>query len=118
MPGINYDLIAQIILAVSFLGLGIMFFRKVPLLLVFPEKEEPQKSLSLKLKENISALNPFRNFSYDVFLQKLLTKIRILSLRTDHQTFNLLKKLREKTQKKKLENDNYWDEVKKVKDEK
>ena len=66
------------------------------------------------MKERLKKLNPFRNFSYEIFLQKILTKIRILSLRTDNKTFNWLQKLREKNQKKKIEKeDNYWEEVKK-----
>ena len=78
-----------------------------------PARDSWKHTLS-KLKEKIKILNPFKSFSYEIFLQKLLSKIRILSLKTDNKTFNWLQKLREKSQKKKnLENDNYWEEIKK-----
>jgi len=108
------ELIAIVILLGSIAGMGVIVWRKMPVLVglpeVLPEKSEP---LSLKLKKKIKELNPFKNFSYEVFLQKLISKIRILSLKTDSQTFNWLQKLRRKTRQKKLENDNYWEEVKK-----
>jgi len=113
------ELIAIIILLCSVVGMGVIIFRKIPLLVELPavlsEKGEP---FSLKLKKKIKELLPFKNFSYEVFLQKLISKIRILSLKTDSQTFNWLQKLKERTKKEKLENDNYWEKLKKIKKEK
>jgi len=109
------ELIALIILIFSFLGIGIIIFRKIPTLLTLSEISlEGKESLISKLTGKIKGLNPIKNFSYEVFLQKILTKIRILSLKTDNKTFNWLQKLREKYQKKKSEKeDNYWEEIKK-----
>jgi len=108
------ELIAVIILVCSFIGMGVIIFRKIPVLLTLPEILLQKESFISKLKERLKKLNPFRNFSYEIFLQKILTKVRILSLRTDNKTFNWLQKLREKAQKKKTEKkDNYWEEVKK-----
>ncbi|MDI6603314.1 MAG: hypothetical protein QME57_04410 [Patescibacteria group bacterium] len=109
------ELIATIILICSLLGMGVIIFRKIPVLVnlseVLPEKGEP---FSSKLKKKIKEFNPLKNFSYEVFLQKLIFRIRILTLKTDNQTFNWLQKLRERIKKKKLENDNYWEELKKA----
>ena len=108
------ELIATIILIFSFFGMGVILFRKIPVLLTLPEILPQKESLISKLKERLKKLNPFRNFSSEIFLQKILSKIRILSLKTDNKTFVWLQKLREKTQKKKLEKkDNYWEEIKK-----
>lgn len=108
------EIIIIIILITSILGIGIILFRKIPILAELPEIPEEKISIISKLKEKIKILNPFRNFSYEIFLQKILSKIRILSLKTDIRTFNWLQKLREKIKKKKLkENDNYWQEIKK-----
>jgi len=108
------ELIATIILVFSFLGIGTIVFRKIPVLLTLPEISTERESLISKLREKIKKFNPFRNFSYEIFLQKILTKIRILSLKADNKTFNWLQKLREKYQKKKIkEKDNYWEEIKK-----
>jgi hypothetical protein len=108
------ELIAIITLFSSLIGMGVILFRKIPVLLTLPEILPQKESFFSKLKKKLKKLNPFRNFSYEIFLQKILTRIRILSLRTDNKTFNWLQKLREKTQKKKSEKkDNYWEEVKK-----
>lgn len=95
--------------------MAIIIWRKIPVLVALPELlSEKGESFSLKLKKKIKELNPLKNFSYEIFLQKLISKIRILTLKTDSQTFNWLQKLREKIKKKKnLENDNYWEELKK-----
>ena len=113
------ELIAIITLICSLLGMGVIVWRKIPVLInlpeVLPEKGEP---IVLKLKRKIKELNFFRNFSYELFLQKLISKIRILTLKTDNQTFNWLQKLKERIKKKKLGEDNYWEELKKIKKEK
>ena len=112
----NFELVVIIILFGSFLGMGAIISRKIPVLMELPEipARDSWKDTLSKLKEKIKILNPFKSFSYEIFLQKLLSKIRILSLKTDNKTFNWLQKLREKSQKKKnLENDNYWEEIKK-----
>ena len=94
--------------------IAVIIFRKIPVLLTLPDISLQRESFISKLKEKLKKLNPFKNFSYEILLQKILTKIRILSLKTDNKTFNWLQKLREKYQKKKMENDaNYWEEIKK-----
>jgi len=108
------ELIAAIILFGSLIGMGVIIFRKIPVLLTLPEILLQKESFISKLKERLKKLNPFRNFSYEIFLQKILTKIRIISLKIDNKISNWLQKLREKYQKNKTkEKDNYWEEVKK-----
>jgi len=107
------ELIATIIFFTSLVALAMIVFRKIPVLLELPETAPSQfnwKELLIKIKN----LLPFRNFSFEVFLQKILSKIRILSLKTDSKTSSWLQKLREKKQRKKFgEDDNYWKKVKK-----
>ena len=99
--------------------LEVLVWRKIPLLVELPEtlsgKGEP---FNLKLKKKIKEFSFFKNFSYEIFLQKFISKIRILTLKTDNQTFSWLQELREKIKKKKLEEDGYWEEIKKIKKEK
>ncbi len=112
------EFIAIIILISSLVGMGIILFRKIPLLVELPEVLPPKgESVSSKLRKKIKEFNPLKNFSYEVFLQKILSKIRILSLRSESKIGSWLQKLREKSQRKK-ENDNYWEEIKKIKTEK
>jgi hypothetical protein len=113
----NSELTAVIILFGSFLGMGAIMFRKIPALVELPEIPAAiinWKGIFLKLKEKIKILNPFKSFSHEVFLQKILSKIRILSLKSENKTGSWLQRLREKSQKNKFEeNDNYWEEIKK-----
>ena len=115
------ELIAQIILVSSLIGMGVIIFRKISQISELPEipnKFDLKKNL-LKLKEKIKILNPFKNFSPEIFLQKILSKIRTLTLKVENKITNWLQKLREKSLKRKnLENDKYWEEVKKMKKEK
>jgi hypothetical protein len=130
------EIIAIIILICSLLGAGSIIWRKIPLLVKLPEtSSEEDKSFSLELKQKTEELSPLKNFPYEVFLQKFISKIRILTLKTDNQTSNWLQKLRErskkkafssrsvdwqnqKTKKEKLDEDNYWEEIKKVREDK
>ncbi|MCX6759606.1 MAG: hypothetical protein NT012_03530 [Candidatus Nealsonbacteria bacterium] len=107
------ELIATIIFFTSLVAIAMIVFRKIPVLLGLPETVPSQfdwKELLIKIKN----LLPFRNFSFEIFLQKILSKIRILTLKTDNKTSSWLQKLREKSQRKKFgEDDNYWEKVKK-----
>jgi hypothetical protein len=107
------ELIATIIFFTSLVAMAMIVFRKIPVLSELSETVPSQfdwKELLIKIKN----LLPFRNFSFEIFLQKILSKIRILTLKTDNKTSSWLQKLREKSQRKKFgEDDNYWEKVKK-----
>lgn len=107
------ELIALVVFIGSLIGIVIIVLQKIPVLLELPETSPTPfnwKELLIKIKN----LLPLRDFSFEIFLQKILSKIRILTLKTDSKTSNWLQKLRERTQKKKFgENDNYWEKVKK-----
>lgn len=110
---------AIIVFLSSFFGMVLIVFRKIPTLTELPEfLPDGGESFGFKLKKKIKELNPFKNFFYENFLQKIISRIRILTLKTDSQTFNWLQNLKEKMKKKRMENDNYWEEVKKIKNEK
>lgn len=94
-------------------------FRKIPLLVELGEPEPAQfnwYNLFSKTQNSFKNLSFFKGFSFEIFLQKILSKIRILTLKTEKQISFWLQKLRERSQKKKFgENDNYWKEIKKIK---
>ena len=107
------ELVSAIIFFTSLIALGVILYWKIPLLLEMPEVALSPFNWQ-QFFSKIKRLAPFRNFSPETFLQKILSKIRILTLRTDSKTSGWLQKLREKEQKKKFgENDNYWKEIKK-----
>lgn len=112
------EMIAIFILLGSLVGMGAVIFRKIPMISELPEvpAEFNLKEILLKIKEKIKTFHPFKYFYGEIFLQKILSKVRILTLKAESKTANWLQKLREKSQKKKIEeNDNYWEELKKIK---
>ena len=98
----------------SFLGLAILVFRKIPLLVKMPAvaRESKDEDSFLKLREKIKSVPGLKSFSFEIFLQKIISKIRVLSLRTERKTFHWLERLRAKNKRKKLEDNNYWEELK------
>ena len=93
------EIIVIVILISSIFGIGIIIYRKIPVLKKLPESTEKsllKDDFLLKIKKIIKSL------ALEIYLQKILSKIRILSLKIDNKTFNWLQKLREKSQKEKV----------------
>lgn len=103
----------------SLLGIGSIIGRKLPVLVqlarVAPEKKKEEagsaKTWTSRLVEKIPFL---KDFSYLTFMQKVLSRARVLMLRLESKTGNYLQKLREQAQTKKTEaaNDDYWQDLK------
>lgn len=106
-------LIALVILVSSFLGMAVILFRKIEMIAEIPETIPTFgfKARILNIKEKVSNLKPSESFSSEIILQKILSKVRILSLKIEKKTSFWLQNLREKSMKKK-ENDKYWEELK------
>ena len=114
------ELIAIIILFGGLVGMSVILFRKIPVLAQLPEIS-PIPSFNTRIRkilEKIKIIKHFKLPPLEIFLQKILSKIKILTLKIETKTEDWLRKLREKTQKKK-ENEKYWQELKKsIKEEK
>jgi hypothetical protein len=111
------ELIFLIVLGISFIGLAVVLLRKVSVLSKLSEPEGDLIGLLVSgVKNGTKNLPAVRNFSYEIYLQKLLSRVRVLTLKTDHKTSGWLEKLRQKNHKKNhANNDKYWDELKKAK---
>ena len=106
-------LVSLIIFAVSSVVLAIIVFRKITSLVQLPETVPSQIDWQDFLSK-IRTLKIFKDFSFEILLQKILSKVRVLILRTDNKTSTWLQRLREKSQKKKFaEDDDYWKKVRK-----
>ncbi|MBZ1345091.1 MAG: hypothetical protein KY055_00365 [Candidatus Nealsonbacteria bacterium] len=115
------ELIATIILIGSFLGIISIAFKKISILAQLPEKPQKDKCFQtyflkrkiILIKDRVKNWRYFKKVNPDIFFQNILSKIRVLSLKMENKTANLLQKIREKTKKKKIkEDDNYWQEIK------
>jgi len=112
------ELIAILILLSSVIGMGVITFRKIPVLVQLPEIS-PSPAFNTRIRKILEKIRIAKHFklpSFEIFLQKVLSKIKILTLKIETKTESWLRKLREKTQKKK-ENEKYWQELKKSIDE-
>jgi hypothetical protein len=108
------ELIAIIILFSGFIGIGIILFRKIPVLAQLPEVPTSFdfKTKIQKIAEKIKNSKYLKTPPFEILLQKVLSKVRILTFKIENKTGSLLQKLREKSEKKK-ENDQYWRKLKK-----
>lgn len=114
----KFESILQIILLGSSIGLGGIIFSKIPFLKTLSEKSssssEKKQDFVLRLKTEIKKLNPFKALTYEVFLEKVLTSIRTVSLNMESKTSGLIKELKQNVEERKArENDNYWEKIKK-----
>lgn len=106
------ELIVTIVLISGLGGLTALLFWKIPVLvqLSFDGEVYPDDFFS-KTKKKVRELIPPESFDSRSFLQKILLRIRILSLKTENKTNNLLQKL---SQQDENGGDNYWAELKKT----
>lgn len=111
--------IAIIILFSSFFGMVAIFVRRMSELKSLKVVEEPGisfiKVTKEKIKDTLSS-GP-RQFlgsnSWDVFLQKVLSKVKIFSLKIEAKSSQLLERKREKNKKRK-EDEKYWEKMSKT----
>lgn len=107
------EVVATIILFSGLIGMGTILFRKIPVLVQLPETPAGL-GLKLKIQKIVGKIKSFKFFkipSFDILLQKILSKIRILTLKIERKISTWLQKMREKSQKKE-ENDQYWQKIK------
>lgn len=111
------EIICLIILIASLVALLIMMVLKIPALVELPETEAPPfdwKETLSQARTQIKKTPPLKQISFGLLLQKILSRFRVLILKTDNKTSNWLQHLRENSQDKKFgEDDHYWQEIKK-----
>lgn len=110
------ELIATIILFIGLIGMGVIIIRKIPVLVALSTQEIRGPGALEKLKEKIRNNGALESLSGEVLLQKILSKIRILTLRTDKKTNTWLTKLHQRSLKKKNKfSGDYWKKLRKGK---
>ncbi len=101
------------ILMGSFACLSAILFRKAPVLAKLPENDlDLKKSFSLRLRKNLKNVH---GVDYEIYLQKVLSRVRIITLKTEHKTGSWLENLRRKNHKKASHKDDYWEQLDKAK---
>ncbi len=111
------EIILAIILFVSLLGLCVILSRKIPVLTGLPEAPKSGEPLAVRLRKQVQTLPGSDTINYELYLQKLLSRIRVLTMKTEQKTGIWLEKLRKRNnQKVNHKKDSYWEELKRAKD--
>jgi len=106
-----FEIIFIIILLGSFIGMGVMLFLKVPIL-VNLKSESPSSLQRIKQKGR----GIVKSLSKERLLHKLLSQIRVWTLRTENKVTISLSNLREKSKENKARfNSDYWKKLKRKK---
>ncbi|MDP4007174.1 MAG: hypothetical protein Q8P55_01065 [bacterium] len=114
-------IVASSILLFSAVGLGYFAARKIPLLLLYPLKEEgnsPKEVFKRILGRVRESRAMHQVASPDLLLQNLLSKTRIAALKTESKTAQVLEKMRKKSQEKNGNSkftDDYWKKLRRKK---
>lgn len=113
------EIISIVVLALSLGGLLFILWKKMPALTKLPEPEiDFQKFFAKELKQSLGKIPVIKKFSYEIYLQKLLSKVRVLTLKTESKTGNWLETLRRKANQNNHvdeKRNDYWNELKKAK---
>jgi ribosomal protein S17E len=110
----SFEIISLLLLVLSSAGLGVLVSKKIPELSAMPEPQGIflKEETKIKIKEKAREVFERRSNSFEKFLQKLLSKTRILSLRAENKLSGWLTRLRERSMERTKEIDNYWKEIK------
>jgi hypothetical protein len=108
-------IIAQIIFALSILGILIIIFRKIPIILKYPRSAEEKEMVDLREQwEKIKDETKITTFFHDSFIpgtEKFLRRIKIILLKFDNFLAKRVDKLRAKMKKRNGEDNDFSDEV-------
>jgi uncharacterized protein YqhQ len=115
------ELVAIFVFLASLCGMVWMFVLKLPVLASLPrttpvlqeEGGNTTPSFFARIKARVTAFPLVKDFSFELLLQKILSRFRILALKIESKTGKWLEALRKKSQEnnKPKENDNYWEEL-------
>lgn len=108
MPNNLAEIIFSSIFMVCLLGITVIVVRKIPVLSKLQAENYQKARLLARLNGKIK-----EHFSFELVLQKLLSKVRISSLKIEQKSSHWLGKLRQKNlNKKQNSSDSYWDDLK------
>ena len=109
-------LIAIIILLIGLIGMSVIIVRKIPVLAELAPEEISSLGTLAKIKKKIKNSGTLKYISSGMLLQKVLSKIRVLTLKADNKTGTWLMKLRQKTLESKNKfSDDYWKKIRRKK---
>jgi len=112
------ELIATIVFGLSVLGITFIILKKIPVLASLNLDDLKQEDVLSAIKSKLQNNKHLRPISREVLLQKILSKIRVFTLKIEEKTSARLKSLRQKSLQKKKSNfsEDYWEKLRENKD--
>ncbi len=110
----NFDIILQLTSIIGFIGIVFFIFKKIDKVKALPEKDCIIDNIKSYFKEKTLELKKYlkeKSGLWENSLHKFLFKIRIVFLKADNKTLELIKKLKQRSEKRKKVDD-YWKEIK------
>jgi len=112
------EIIAIIIFGLSVLGIAVIILKKIPVLASLSLDNPKQENVLGAIKNRLQNNKHLKPISREVLLQKILSKIRVFTLKIEEKTSARLKSLRQKSLQKKKSNfsEDYWEKLRENKD--
>ena len=109
----NFEIIVGIILVVSFLTTAWLILKKIPEVKKIPHKDNfiPVGKLTEDIKSKTIGYWNGKVPDFYHFLQNFILKIRELFVKADNRMLDLLLKLKNRTDKGRVELDDYWNDI-------
>ncbi len=110
----NSDIILQLTFALSFTGVICFVLKKKDQVAVLSEKDHCFNSVRNYFDKTVTEIRNYlkeKSGTWENSLHKLLFKTRILFLKADNKTLELIKKLKQRSEKRRGV-DGYWKEIK------
>ena len=108
------EIIAITILLGSLSGMAVILFQKIPILIKLAPEQSEQVCLLGDIEKKIKKIGFFHLSYFENFLQKILRRSKILTLKTENEITLLMERLQQKSKNNGTKpKDNYWKELKK-----
>lgn len=104
--------ILEILWLGSLAGMILLIFSKRKLIFGLPPKRIEVQKIFQRINQRITTQIKIFSRSFQLYLQKTLMRLRLLSLKLDTKLFNLIQRLKQKSGKV-VSKDEYWEKIKK-----
>jgi len=107
------SIVAAIIFLATSSVIVLMILRKIPALAELSVRPNEGRRFFERVRDSLQNNKKLKSISSEIFLQKLLSRLRILILKFDNKTSSWLMKLRQKSSEKKNGfSEDYWKKLK------
>lgn len=109
----NFEIFSLVVCGISFLSLTFFVYKKLPVLSGLPEREMfPMGKIKRDTEEKLRIVIKHRLHLLEGDLQKRLHKMRLLFLRADNRTTDWIGKLKERSERRKIDMEDHWKDLK------